>query len=474
MVGRRVEQETLTRLEKSGRSEFVAVYGRRRIGKTFLVRELFGDRLTFSHAGLENVGSTEQLRAFNSSLKEYGWHGSERIRNWFDAFDALKAVVKSSEAVKKIVFIDELPWMDTPKSNFIAALEFFWNGWASARKDILLVVCGSATSWIISKILKSRGGLHNRVTEQIWLKPFTLAECEAYAEELSLQMSRIDLAEAYMALGGVPYYWGFLKPGLSLAQNMDALFFAPDAKLRLEFTQLFASLFKHPEPYVRIVTALGTKQIGLTREELANICSLPESGKLSRYLEELEQCGFIRRYQPFGARKKGFICQLIDNYTLFNFQFIRENHRHDSHFWTSSFASPVHRAWEGLAFERLCLLHVDSIKRALGISGVVSGVCAWRSAPDGHRGAQIDLIIDRDDRVVNLCEMKFSERQFEVDRDYDQLLRSRRELFVRQTGTQKAVHLTLVTTNGLADTKYHGVFQSVVTLDDLFGTDLLS
>ena len=468
MIGRKKERATLMAAEKSPRSEFVAIYGRRRIGKTFLVRETFAERFTFSHAGIENVGMAEQLRAFWSSLRDCGWKGASRPKDWFDAFDALREVVGNSGAGKKILFIDELPWMDTPKSNFIPALEFFWNGWASARKDVLLVVCGSATSWIISKLLKARGGLHNRVTEQIWLRPFSLGECRAYAEELGMNMSDLDLAEAYMALGGVPYYWSFLKPGLSLAQNMDALFFAPDAKLRLEFSQLYASLFKCPEPYVKIVNALGARQSGLTREELAADCSMPESGRLTRYIEELEQCGFIRRYQPFGARKKGFVCQLIDGFTLFHFRFIRENTRHDPKFWTSSYSTPMHRAWAGLAFERLCLLHIDNLKRALGISGVVSSVCAWRSGRGNGAGAQVDLLIDRDDRVINLCEMKFCEGMFAVDRDYNEKLRNRRETFVFHTGTRKAVHLTLVTTNGLADTKYRGVFQSVVLLADLF------
>lgn len=468
MIGRTAEISALTLAAKSPRSEFVAIYGRRRIGKTFLVREALARQFAFSHSGVENVAMPEQLRAFQSSLKEYGWAGRSRPKDWFDAFDALKDVVKASQLPKKVIFLDELPWMDTPKSNFIPALEFFWNGWASMRNDILLVVCGSATSWIIEKILKARGGLHNRVTDQIWLRPFCLAECDAYAAELGLRMSRMELAEAYMALGGVPYYWSFLKPGLSLAQNMDALFFAPDAKLRLEFPQLYASLFKRPEPYERIVEALAARRTGLTRGELAAACSAADTGKFSRFLEELEQCGFIRRYQPFGSRKKGFVCQLMDNYTLFHLHFIHENMKHDPHFWSSSFASPLHRTWAGLAFERMCLQHGDSLKRALGISGVASALSAWRCGGDGTgRGAQVDLLIDRDDRVINMCEMKFCEGLFAVDKDYDGLLRERRETFVRQTGTKKAVHLTLVTTFGLADTQYKGVFQSVVTLEDI-------
>ena len=463
MIGRIAEARVLLQAKDSSRSEFVAVYGRRRIGKTFLVRQVYGDSLLFSHTGVEHVNLHGQLRAFASSLRDAGYSEEPHLASWFDAFDALKRLVGKSPVRKKILFLDELPWMDTAKSEFIPALEFFWNGWCSARSDVVLVVCGSATSWILNKILKSRGGLHNRVTEQIWLRPFTLAECEAYAEELNLRMSRFELAEAYMVLGGVPYYWSFLSPGLSLSQNIDRLLFASDSKLRLEFGQLYASLFKKPEPYLQVVSALCTKACGLSRDEIAQACHLPDSGKLSACLEELEQCGFVRRYYPFGVRKKGYLTQLVDNFTLFHGRFLRENVRHDPNFWTNSLNTPLHRTWAGLAFERLCLLHVDEIKRALGISGVQCTACCWRG-----EGAQIDLLLDRADRVVNICEMKFCEGYYMLDKAEDLRLRARREVFLQMTGCRKSAHLTLVTTNGPGSTKYQSVFQSVITLDDLF------
>ena len=468
MIGREKEGKRLMAAAASKRSEFVAVYGRRRIGKTYLVRQLLGNRFTFCHTGIENGGVREQLRAFSSSMAEFGYSPARPIRSWMDAFDEIRRIVKESPAEKKIIFLDELPWMDTPKSGFVSALEFFWNGWASARDDVMLVICGSATSWIVNKLLKARGGLHNRTTDQIWLKPFTLGECREYMESLGVRLSPMDIAEGYMAMGGVPYYWSFFRGNLSLAQNIDELFFAPDARLRLEFGQLYSSLFKNPEPYMKIITALGEKAKGLTREELASRIAASESGKLSGWIEELEQCGFIRRYHPFGAVKKGYLCQLIDNYSLFYLRFIKENTRHDPRFWSSVYARPVHRVWAGLAFERLCLQHVDQLRSALGIGGVVSDVCAWRCVDGAEGGAQVDLVIDRDDRVINLCEMKYCDAPFEVSKKQDAELRRRRHVFERETGTAKTVHLTLVTSVGLADTEYKGVFQSVVTLDELF------
>ena len=469
MIGREKEIQALERAAASPKSEFVAVYGRRRIGKTYLIRKTFGSRLLFGHAGVENVGLDGQLRAFRSSFRDAGGDPKTKIASWFDAFDALKDLIRSSPAPKKILFLDELPWMDTPKSNFVPALEFFWNGWASARDDILLVVCGSATSWIVSHVLKARGGLHNRVSEQLRLRPFTLGECARYASELGLELSRQDLAEAYMALGGVAWYWSLLRPGTSLARNIDALFFEPDASLGLEYSRLYASLFKNPEPYMRVVEALGGKGRVLLLAELEKNCRLPESGKLSKILEELEQCGFVRRYRPFGARKKGSVVQLLDAFTLFHFRFVKGNVNGDPAFWSSSFGKPFHGTWAGLAFERLCLLHQEQICRALGISGVAHGICSWRCAPGGgHAGAQVDLAIDRDDRIVNLCEMKWCEAPYEVDSVEAGRLRNRREAFIRETGTRKAVHLTLVTPWGLKQNLHSGVFQSVVSFDDLF------
>jgi AAA+ ATPase superfamily predicted ATPase len=469
MIGRQREAAILERAANSTRSEFVAVYGRRRIGKTYLIRKTLGSKMLFSHSGVENVGMEGQLRAFRSSLRDAGVEPNFKIKNWFDAFDALKDAIRKSDAPKKILFLDELPWMDTPKSNFVAALEFFWNSWASARDDVMLVVCGSATSWIINHILKARGGLHNRVSEQIRLQPFSLLECERYTSELGLEMSRQDIAEAFMALGGVAWYWSLLRPGASLAMNIDELFFAPDAKLGLEFSRLYSSLFKNPEPYMRVVEALGARGKGLERAELEKACGFSESGKLSKIVDELEQCGFVRRYVPFGARKKGSLVQLLDAFTLFHFRFAKENAKGDPTFWSSSFGNPAHNAWAGLAFERLCLLHIAQIRRALGISGVASGISSWRFAgTKGHSGAQIDLVIDRDDRIVNLCEMKYSSGPYEVDAEEANRLRERRETFIRETGTRKAVHMTLVSPYGLKQGRHSGVFQSIVTLDDLF------
>ena len=469
IIGRKEEQQILHSAAQSENSEFVAVYGRRRVGKTYLIRETFGYKFTFQHTGLAKGNTKEQLFSFAISLRDAGYDDCPIPKSWLEAFSLLSTYLKNSTDEKKIVFLDELPWMDTPRSNFISAFEHFWNGWASARKDIVLIICGSATSWIINKVINDHGGLHNRVTKQIALQPFTLKECEMFAESKGLEMSRYQLAECYMVLGGIPYYWSLLEKGLSLAQNIDKIIFAKNGKLSNEFNQLYASLFKSPEQYIDIVTALGKKKAGMTREEIIAATDKYSNGALSKVLDELEYCGFIRKYNGFDKKSKQAIYQLIDNYTLFYFKFIQQNENNDEHFWSASIDSAMHRAWSGLAFERLCMAHTQQIKAALGIAGVLSNIYSWRKeADETSDGAQIDLLIDRKDQVVNLCEMKYSLSEYAIDAEYEQKLRNKKSAFINTTNTRKAVHLTMVTTFGIKANAHSGIVQNEITLEDLF------
>lgn len=469
MTGRESERQILLSAAKSDSSEFVAVYGRRRVGKTFLIRETFGYKFTFQHTGLANGNTKQQLFSFAISLRDAGYDDCPMPRSWLEAFSLLSTFLKNSADEKKIIFLDELPWMDTARSNFISALEHFWNGWASARKDIVLIICGSATSWIINKVINDHGGLHNRVTQQIALQPFTLHECEEYIRSRNIEMTRYQMAECYMIMGGVPYYWSLLKRELSFSQNIDNIFFAKSGKLKNEFGQLYKSLFKHPGMYIDIVTVLGSKKIGMTREEILKAIHLTTSGAISKVLDELEYCGFVRKYNGYGKKTKQAVYQLIDSYTLFYFKFIQNNENNDEHFWSASVDSQMHRVWSGLAFERICMAHVPQIKHALGISGVLSNVYSWRKdAGDEEQGAQIDLLIDRNDQTINLCEMKFSSAEYEISAEYEKRLRQKKSAFISSTNTRKAIHLTMVTTYGVKKNMHSDCIQNEVTLDDLF------
>lgn len=469
LIGREEERQRLLKAYESDHSEFVVVYGRRRVGKTFLIRETYNYKFTFQHVGLAKKNTRQQLQNFQMSLRSQGNKRAPQPANWLEAFDMLGGLVSMSRAKKKIVFIDEMPWMDAPKSSFLSALEHFWNGFASARRDVLLIVCGSAASWMTRKLLKNKQGLHNRVTCRIHLQPFTLYECECYARQQRLGMNRRQLMEAYMAFGGIPYYWSLLDREKSLALNIDRLFFSKEGELRGEYAELYASLFQHPEKYLSVIETLGKKKMGLSRAEIVQESRLPENGKLTEVLEDLESCGFIRRYNHIGMKTKGALFQLTDCYTLFYFHFIADNPVNDEHFWSKNLDTGVYNNWCGLAFERVCLLHSRQIKAKLGVSGVISSEYAWWTAnEDGKKGAQIDLLIDRNDGIINLCEMKYTKTPYKIDAGDDAAMRNKQMRFKEETHTGKAIHLTLVSAQGVARNAFSDEIQALILGDDLF------
>ncbi len=470
LVGREQEIEELQQAYNSDESRFVAIFGRRRIGKTYLVREVFHDRFAFAYSGMAKASTKEQLQRFYLSLKDHGYKNGSYPNNWIEAFYMLEQYLKELPEGKKVVFLDELPWMDAPKSSFMPAFENFWNGWASARKDILLIVCGSATSWMVKKILKNRGGLHNRLNNQIYLQPFNLHECEVYAKNIGLPMDRAEIIEAYMVFGGIPFYWSLLNKSLSLPQNIDTLFFGRTPKLGNEFMELYSSLFKQPEAYINIITALAKKKVGMTRDEIIESANLITNGQLTKYLEDLENCGFIRKYQAIGSKTKNSLYQLIDNFTLFYFKFMEGRKNTDANYWSKIQMVPVFHTWSGLAFERICLLHSEQIKKALGISGVITNEYSWRTAAtEEHPSAQIDLLIDRSDKVINLCEIKYSDGPYTIDKKYMEHLRNKAALFRLLTKTRKGIALTMITSYGLVKNSYSmNSIHSQITADNLF------
>ncbi len=471
MIGRKKELEIIRNCVTADRSRLIVVYGRRRVGKTFLVREAFNYNFTFTHTGLEDGDLSDQLSAFWRSIKRQFKNECFRPDSWADAFELLKEGIERSGDARKCVFMDELPWMDTRNSGFVGALADFWNGWASARKDVVMVVCGSAAAWMTKKVLHNRGGLFNRANRTIYLKPFTLRECECYLESEGFAMDRKDVLSAYMIFGGAPYYWSLLEKGESLSQNIDRLFFSDNAELGDEFSKLYRSVFRNPDMYMAVVNVLGSRKAGMTRGQI--IDAMPgqgSSGALSECLENLERSGFIRRYSETGKVKRECIYQLIDCFTLFYFRFLKDCNGRDPLFWSHLAKDQRRVAWEGIAFERVCLLHSAQIKRALGIAGVASEESAWccRAVPGCTSGAQIDLVIERADRVTNLCEMKFVAEPHSISREEANNVRNKVAAFKTATGTRNVCHVTYVTTYGVLGGKNSSVMQSQVVMDDLF------
>ena len=470
LIGRHAEQKALGQVVKSSEAEFVVIYGRRRIGKTFLVNTFFDDCYAFKLTGLAKKSKREQLANFTTALNRYG-NGRKftKPRTWYEAFDKLRKLLEEKHIEgKKVVFIDELPWMDSRGSNLVSALEHFWNDWAGSQSDMILIVCGSATSWITRKILKNKGGLHNRVTQKLYLRPFTLAECKEYIINQGLIMEDKEIAECYMIMGGVPFYLKNLRRGASLSQNVDEMFFAEKGRLCDEFDALYASLFDKSENYIKVVEALSKKNKGLTREEILEVSRLKNNGHFSKILEDLTNCDFIRKYKGYGDKGRKAVYQLVDPFTLFYYKFIRQNAPTDKPFWQYQIGTRLHDTWAGLAFEQLCLNHHRQIEQALGISGILTKVYSWNSPSDAAEKAQIDLIIKRADKVVNVCEMKFYDGDYQMKKKDADDIERRVRAFRNAEKIRMAIHPVLVTTFGLSENQYSHMFQNMVVLNDLF------
>ena len=468
IIGREWERRILTRCERSDKPEFVAVYGRRRVGKTYLIAEHFGNRFAFSMTGISNGSMKEQLHEFHRSLLKHYQGDAPVPKDWYEAFALLEARIAQDPTLgKKTLFLDELPWLATHKSGFLSALEHFWNAFAARRSDILLIVCGSAASWMIKNLLDNYGGLHNRVTETMVVEPYSLCDCEAFYLNRGIAFNRRQIAEAYMILGGIPYYMDAMDKMFGLNQNIDLLLFKKNAKLENEFTRLYHSLFRYADNHICIVETLAKKGVGMTRQELSTASGISDGGGLTKVLTELESCGLISRSYDIRKRRNGDYFKLVDFYSLFYFKYLKNRKSADPHYWTNYLSDPAHRAWCGYAFERLCMAHMGQIKQRLGISGVITNVNAFRSS---HKkgGVQIDMVIDRQDDTINLCECKFVNQLYTLtERDAADLDR-KKDVFLRETGTRKSIHMTMITANGLAHNAYRNEIQAEIVLDDLF------
>ena len=475
MIGREKETRELNRLYDSGRAELVAIYGRRRVGKTYLVDETFEGRITFRHAGLspadeDSKGLLEaQLNHFYNSLDLHGMEPAEKPTNWLDAFLLLeKHLQKTDNGSRQLVFLDELPWMDSPRSGFLRAFEAFWNTWGCHRKNLMVIVCGSANSWVLDKLLNNHGGLYGRVTYEIKLSAFTLRECEEYYKSRNIPFSRYDIAQSYMIFGGIPYYLGYIDNELSLAQNVDMLFFSRSGVLKNEYDRLFDSVFSSPDTVKAIVNLLYKRNAGFTRQEIAEQLGIADGGTLTKYLNALLSSDFVVRYVPFGLGKREKHYKLVDPFCMFYLHFVSNQTETNERFWQQNVSSQSVVTWRGFAFENVCFNHIDQIKQALGISGVITSSSAWSKKGGDETGTQIDLLITRRDNVINMCEIKYASDEYTVDKAYYRVLLARPDQLRTMISPKMSIHSTLITTFGLKHNEYSGAFISVVTLEDLF------
>lgn len=463
LIGRKKEIKTLKSYLESNKSEFIAVYGRRRVGKTFLIRKVYQEDFLFQLTGIANANTSQQLAQFSAEMNRLSL-ATGVVNDWFEAFRQLRDLIeRQTNKTKKVIFLDELPWLDTKNSKFLSALEHFWNSYVSSRDDIILIVCGSAASWMINKLINNRGGLHNRVTGRIKLDPFSLKEVEAFLLSRNAVYDRYQILNLFMVFGGIPFYLDLIDPGKSVSQNINDLCFSYHAPFRSEYENLYASLFKKHQNHTEVIKALSKKSKGLSRTEIIQETKMTNGGGLTRVLKELEESSFIRRYPSFGKKQNYSLYQLTDHYSLFYLKFIESSAKDNDQFWINLLNTPKYFNWSGYAFEIVCLHHISFIKKALGISGIQSSIFTWQSAQ-----SQIDLIIDRKDQVINICEMKFSLNEYKIDKSYQAKLRNKMEDFRQHSKTKKALFLTFITSYGLEKNMYAGMVQNDLTMDIFF------
>ena len=474
IIGRTYEQHILKNICEEKEARMIAVYGRRRVGKTYLVKYFFDEKFDFFFTGSFETPAKVQLALFKDALYQYSKVERPMPNDWFEAFAQLKEYLMELEKQRIVVFLDELPWLDTQKSNFLSAFSYFWNTWGSTRDGLKLIVCGSATSWMLDNVVGDKGGLYGRSSRSIYIAPFSLFEVEQFLKQRKgIVWNRYQILEAYMILGGIPYYLDMLEKGLPFSQNIDNLFFRDKAPLRTEYDFLFRSLFKSSTIYRQVVEAVATKNKGLSLQEIKETIKATSGGGLTEVLDNLCKCDFVRKYTPFGKKEKGSIYQLTDLYSLYYLKFIGNRTGLDEHYWTNIKES-ARNAWAGYAFEQVCLHHVSQIRGALSIKGVLTNVCSWASPKqvdkDGTEwpGVQIDLLLCRGDHVIDVCEMKYCQSEFVLTDKYEKHLRERNATFAHFTKAKEALHTVLITTYGLKQNQYSSSVDAVVTMEDLF------
>lgn len=464
VVGRTLEKEKLEEALNSHRSELIAVYGRRRIGKTYLIRAYYAKHIVFSFSGLRNGVRPDQIENFMLQLQGLtAQFKDSKPENWLQAFDLLKRYLKGIRQTKKkkVIFIDEFPWVDTMRSGFLPAFENFWNDYCTTRSDLIVVICGSAASYMLKKIIKNRGGLHNRITKKIKLAPFQLKEVKAFFEYKGVNLPEIEILKIYMALGGIAEYLEYVQPGDSSVTALERICFQKGAHLEYEFDEVFKSLFDDGSYHEQIIQSLskGPKK-GMVRSQILKDQNLSSGGQFSKSMNELIESGFVEKYDAYKANRKTTMYRIVDEFCLFHLQFMQ---KFKGNSWKQLFTKKEYESWCGHAFEMICFKHIENIKMALRCDQINSKNYSWNS-----KNAQIDLVIDRDDNTINLCEIKFYNNTFTVDANYAQKLRAKEAEYRNETGTKKGITTVMLTTWGIQGKHATGIVSKSLTKECLF------
>jgi uncharacterized protein len=473
MVGRKAQLEQINDLKTSKKSEFVAVMGRRRVGKTYLIDEAFKEEICFQLTGIQTDDTTAQLDNFNRKffLHSKAQYQSPAPNDWGEAFFQLRAYLETlSKKQKQVIFLDELPWMHTAKSGFLQQLAHFWNDYLSKNNHYILIVCGSASSWIANNITNDKGGLHNRLTAQIHLKPFTLEETKEFLVEKNINITNQEIAKMYMAFGGIPYYLDDIKRGETATQAIERMCFLEDGRLKNEYDNLYKALFHNSLDHERIVEALAGSQKGMIRSQIIEKSKIRDGGPFTRAMYDLLTCGFVATINQFGQKKREEVYKLNDEYSSFYHRFIKSAKKYKMGAWAQQSTSQQYKIWLGYAFELLAFRHIDLIKNKLGISGIYSEISTLYYNIGKKEGLQIDILIDRKDNAINYCEIKHYDAQFKFDEKYYIETKAKIEAFKEICGPKKQVFFTMITNQPITENEYSlEIVDKRILLDNFFG-----
>ena len=464
-VARKEELLTLKTEFSKKESSFIAIYGRRRIGKTELINHFLSqqDGVLFSVTGAYDVGLKAHLANFSNKLALVFGCTEEKFTSWDKAFWALQNELRNSqlpEGGKISIFIDELPWLAEMKDNgFKGALSLFWNDFASKRDDIFLVVCGSATAWIIRHIIDDYGSLSNRITTQIHLDVFTLSESKIFLEQQGHKgLSHKTVVDYYMVLGGVAHYLTLLNKDLSFVQNINRLFFAKNGILRTEYNRLFRSLFKNHQVHEKIVDSLSIGWSGQSLAELGKRKGLTKGAALSNALKELEASNLLVKRYRYGQKKRDVLYSIRDPFIYFYNKWIKSVSQLDfisnPNYFLAVYKSQSYKSWCGFAFENIAHQHILAIKKALGIAGVITKNHYWRANNTVSKGAQIDILLERADDVINIIECKYHNTPFTINKRYAAELENKETIFIENTGFNGSVQIVMLSSAGLKENAY--------------------
>ena len=471
IVGRKEQLAQIEALIHSKKSEFVAVTGRRRVGKTFLIDEGFAGKICFQMTGIQSADLKAQLENFARKLSVHSQSSFPLTppKDWGEAFFQLRSYLElHPKTQKQVIFLDELPWINTAKSVFLQHLAHFWNDYLSKQSHFILIVCGSASSWLVNNVTNDKGGLHNRVTATVHLQPFTLSETKEFLEAKGIVKPLQEIAKLYMMLGGVPYYLDDIQNHESNDQAIERMCFSENGKLKNEYGNLYKSLFASPENHEKMVEALAGSQKGMLRNQIIEKSKVQDGGPFNRAMSDLLACGFITTIAQFGRKKREERYVLNDEFSNFYHQFMKKNQRYTQGIWTQMAQSQSFKIWLGFAFERLVLRHIPALKQRLGIAGVYTEVFNLYPSNEQEKALQVDLLLDRKDRIINFCEIKHYDASFKISKDFYERATQKLDYF-RTLAPQKQIVYTLITNKTIIPNEYStALVGQAVFLEELF------